>query len=342
MKKCNISQLAEITGFSKSTISRVLSGKSDTQRISQQTKQQITEAAQAHGCVVRSYGKNHERQVRNNTCKTIGVIVPHISNPFFAALVSSIIREAQKYNISTLLFDSLESPDLERSTLKRLQKSSVDGIIIVTCSSNVSDISQFRTKPMLLVDRYFKSTTLPYIATNNFDGGYQAITQLIKAGHRDILCVMGVNTSITTAERKRGCIKAVNDSGVHCQMHYRGNEFSVENGYAETRLALSLHPEVTAIFAMSCNILQGCLQALNDLKLSVPENISIISFDDNQFLDYLNPPITRIAQPVDAIGRTSVKVMYESITEGREMVSQVLMSPHLVTRNSIQNKPITK
>ena len=115
----------------------------------------------------------------------------------------------------------------------------------------------------------------------------------------------------------------------------KGNEFSIQNGYIETKLALNSTTKPTAIFALSSTILLGSIKALNEHKIRIPQDISIISFDDNLYLDYLNPPITSIAQPLENIGIIAVKMLMQNIAEETELHSKILLKPNIIKRDSI-------
>lgn len=336
MKKLTLSELSKLTGFSKSTVSRVLNGKADKYRISSDTQELIKYTYSLFHDVNISQG-NVAQHLHNNNHMNIGLVVPSISNPFFANLAAAIISEAQKYNYSITTFDSQEDPIMELKILRDVLSRNICGLIIVPVGTCTTDFEIVQKQiPVILVDRYFKKSNLPFIACNNFEGGYTAITQLIKAGHKSILCIEGPKVSITTKERERGAKAALKDSGKECHVFFRGNEFSISNGYLQTRLSKILNPHPTAIFAMSNTILLGCLKAIRELGLSIPENISILSYDDLPYLDYLDPPVTRIAQPLSEIGKAAIKIMVNSIEHNSTIKSQILMSPKLINRKSIK------
>ena len=333
MKRGTLSELSRLTGFSKTTISRILSGKADKYRVSDTTQRLVMS-------IYRLTCENVDgaaQQLRNNSYRIIGLAVPSISNPFFANLSAYIIAEARKYDYSVSIFDTQENGTIELEALYDMRQRKVDGIVIVPCGGRTQELEEMQKHiPVILVDRYFKKSKLPYISTNNFDGGYMAMKELIEKGHRNILCIEGPSISVTTKERERGCRAAVKELGQGCNVYYRGNEFSTDNGYLQTRLLKLLDPQPTAIFAMSSTILLGSLQALRDLGLGIADDISIISYDDLRFLDYLDPPVSRIAQPLKGIGQTAVRIMVGSIEKGRAIHSQILMSPSLVRGKSVK------
>ena len=333
MKRGTLSELSRLTGFSKTTISRILSGKADKYRVSD-TTQRLVMSIYRLACENMDEAAQH---LRNNSYRTIGLAVPSISNPFFANLSAYIIAEARKYDYSVSIFDTQENGTIELEALYDMRQRKVDGIVIVPCGGRTQELEEMQKHiPVILVDRYFKKSKLPYISTNNFDGGYMAMKELIEKGHRNILCIEGPSISVTTKERERGCRAAVKELGNGCNVYYRGNEFSTDNGYLQTRLLKLLDPQPTAIFAMSSTILLGSLQALRELGLGIADDMSIISYDDLRFLDYFDPPISRIAQPLKGIGQTAVRIMVGSIEKGRTVHSQILMSPSLIRGKSVK------
>lgn len=333
MKRGTLSELSRLTGFSKTTISRILSGKADKYRVSD-TTQRLVMSIYRLTCENMDEAAQH---LRNNSYRTIGLAVPSISNPFFANLSAYIIAEARKYDYSVSIFDTQENGTIELEALYDMRQRKVDGIVIVPCGGRTQELEEMQKHiPVILVDRYFKKSKLPYISTNNFDGGYMAMKELIEEGHRNILCIEGPSISVTTKERERGCRAAVKELGNGCNVYYRGNEFSTDNGYLQTRLLKLLDPQPTAIFAMSSTILLGSLQALRELGLGIADDMSIISYDDLRFLDYFDPPISRIAQPLKGIGQTAVRIMVGSIEKGRTVHSQILMSPSLIRGKSVK------
>ena len=186
MKKTLI-DVSKKTGYSISTISRVLNGKSEKYRISQSAKEVILQSVKEL-----DYQPDIVAQsLRNNTTYTIGLLVPHIDNPFFANIASVVIREAQRYNYTVMLIDTLEDPVQENKAIDSLLSRKIDGIILVPTGENPSKLEEISTKtPIVLIDRYFEKHNLPYVATDNYVGAYQATKLLLESGHSKILCIL--------------------------------------------------------------------------------------------------------------------------------------------------------
>ncbi len=333
MKKETLEDIVKITGYSKTTISRVLNGKGKEYRISEDTCEHIIKVAKDI-----NYRPSLVAQfLRKETASVIGLAVPHLNNPFFAQLVSTISIEAKKYNLMVMLYDTQEDASVEKKCLAAMMDYHVDGIIIVPCSEK-PDLLELISKsvPVILIDRYFKHSFLPYVSTNNFKGAYDVTQILLNAGHRNISCIRGPEKAVTTQERVRGCKQAIADFGKPCRLRVFGDEFSVQNGYTETKVAMLKEPTPTAIFALSNTILLGAVKALNEQGIRVPEDISLVSFDDNIYLDYLNPPVTRIAQPTENMGVAAIKLLVTCIKEGKQLSSKIFMAPTIVSRDSVK------
>ena len=333
MKKSTLNQVSEYTQLSKTTISRVLNGKSREFRINRHTQERVIAAAQE---------LNYKPQLvaqllHKKPMRTIGIVMPNLSNPFFASLASAISVEAKKHELFVMLFDTQEDPVQEESALNKMQEYRVDGIVIVPCGRDARKLEKInRTIPVVQVDRYFEESDLSYVSTNNFRGAYEAMSLLLNSGHRNVICIQGPTFSVTNRERIRGCRKAIEDYGEQCSLLVLGNDFSIQNGYIEGQLALSRRPRPTAIFAMSNTIMLGTMRAIKEHHLVIPDDISLLSFDDNIYIDYLNPPVTRVAQPVSSMGIAAIKMLVNSIQQEGELHSTMLLTPSIINRNSIK------
>lgn len=171
--KETLAGLAAKTGFSITTISRVLSGKADLHRISPETREKILTAARENNYFPNLVAQN----LRTNRTNTIGLMLPSVANPYFADIASSVIEEARHRNYTTIVLDSAESPELEKDGISSLMSRQVDGIIAVPCGDDPSLFEEINRKfiPVILIDRYFSNSMLPYITTNNYLGGIDAV-----------------------------------------------------------------------------------------------------------------------------------------------------------------------
>lgn len=335
MKKDTLLTISERTGFSVSTVSRVLSGKGKKYRISQNTIDYVTEVAKSCNYTPDLIAQS----LRTRKTNTIGLTIPSIENPFFSNLSGVIINQLKSRGYNIILSDTMENVDNEVEALNSFVSRNVDGIIAVPVSSSPLYIEQIsKMIPVVLIDRYFENTTLPYVCTDNYYGAYIATEFLISKGYRRLLAIQGVPASMPNKERLRGFRQAVEDHRAEgVQETVSGDSFSVESGYSETFSALTSSDRPDAIFAFSNTILLGAIKAIRELGLVIPDDVALISFDNNRFLDFFDPVITRVEQPISVIGNLVTDNIIRMIeSEDRDAVSssQVLVRPTLIMGHS--------
>lgn len=338
MKRSKLSDISARTGLSVTTVSRVLNGKSKQFRISEKSQHIIHEAVrELH------YRPNVvARTLRKNESRTLGLLVPSIENPFFASIAGAVIRRASQYGYPVMLIDTRENPAEEDLAIDTLLERSVDGIIMVPCASEAGRLEAVsREKPLVLIDRYFEAADIPYVCTDNFHGAYVATQMLLQAGHKKIMCIRGVPSSVTSRRRVEGYMQALREAGLENEAFVCGDSFSIDNGYTETRRAIESGHGFTAVFALSSTNLLGALSALRESNVSIPQEVSLISFDDNVFLNYLNPSISCVSQPVEEIGVAAVKMLMDKIQSDIPVGPMVEIPPRLITRDSVSCPPRT-
>lgn len=337
MKKESLFSVAERSGCSISTVSRVLSGNAAKYRISQRTADRVMEEVRRCNYTPSLLAKG----LRTNRTDTIGLLIPDIENSFFAHVAGVIIREARSYDYKVVVVDTQEDERNEQDGLSALLARSVDGIVAVPCCSNAELFTgiQHNGMPLVLVDRYLPDAqSLSYVTTDNYRGAVMATEYLLANGHRRIVCIQGTPHSMPVRDRVRGFADTMNAHGLGDQIVVTGEDFSIQNGYLETKLLLSRKEECpTAIFALSNLILLGVVKAVHESGLRIPDDISVISFDDNLLFNYLDPAITCIGQPTEEIGSLAVKLLIRAIREPETTASRVHLPPSLVVRRSVRN-----
>ena len=323
--------MAERLGYSATTISRVLSGKAEKYRISPDTVNAVLR--EARRC---NYSPSVAAQsLRTRRSNTIGLLLPSVANPYFADMASVIITELNSAGYTTIVVDTMESEQRLSESARSLISRQVDGILAVPCGEKGMDLEMLSAQiPVVLIDRYYEDTSLPYVTTNNYQGGLDATRHLLSRGHTRISCIQGVQSSIPNKERVRGYVKAMEDEGLAQDIDIIGNEFSVQNGYLETKLLMSRAQRPTAIFALSNTIMLGALKAIREAGLRIPEDVALISFDNNLYMDYMTPSITRISQPVEDMAKLAVKILLDKIKGASNCGSQLRLSPIMVAGES--------
>ena len=162
-----------------------------------------------------------------------------------------------------------------------------------------------------------------------------ATRHLIDMGHKRIACIQGTISSNPSKERVRGYREAMIEEGFEQHIRIVGNDFSIQNGYLETKLLLESENPPTALFTLSNTITLGALKAIREASLRIPQDISLISFDNYTYMDYMEPPITRIGQPVEDMGKLATKILFDKIESMPNNTSQLKLSPSLIIGESI-------
>ncbi|MEX6687739.1 LacI family DNA-binding transcriptional regulator [Danxiaibacter flavus] len=330
-----IKDISRASQVSITTVSRVLNGLSRQYRISEETQDIVKAIAREL-----NYRPNQTAvNLRRQKSYSIGLIIPSLSNPFFSNIASIVNHELRKRGYSVILTDSGEDEQTEIEELDLLLDRQIDGLIVTPSGSSYDHIEKAYNNglPTVCIDRYFEATSVPYVATDNYQGAYELTTHLINYGHTRIACLQGVHHVMPNVQRTKGYQQALADHGL-TTYYIGGTNFSEENGYTETHRLLQRKDRPTAIFALSDTIALGAIRAIREYGLIIPKDISLVTFDNAIYLDYMAPAITSIVQPVNEIARVSIRILLDKlekmdIPEFNE--EKVTIEPKIVYRDSV-------
>ncbi|MDZ7371747.1 MAG: LacI family transcriptional regulator [candidate division KSB1 bacterium] len=329
-------KIAEMVGCSDSTVSRVLNGKARQYRISAETEQQILKLAKELNFVPNPLAAS----LRTHRTLTIGLVIPDVSNPFFAGIVPVIQGQCRKAGYSVLLANTEEKTRVEVDSVAMLHKRQIDGLIIAPVGERFDHLLELREKglPIVLIDRYAPDLPFPYVTSDNFRGAYDAVTYLIECGHVHIACLQGVPYTSPNQERVAGYRQALEDAGIPFNEDWvAGDSFIEENGYYETRILMKDVPRPTALLALSNLIALGAMRAVHEEHLRIPADVSLIAFDDQPFFQFFQPPLTAIAQPYQEMGQKAIEYLLRELKDSHEPHKLALKLPvKLIRRGSVK------
>jgi LacI family transcriptional regulator len=331
--KVSIIDIAKKSGLSITTVSRVLSGKAEQYRIGKKSQKKIRDAADELNYIPNHFAAN----LKSGRSRTIAIIVPSLINPFFAGIASEINAEVRRFGYISIIGDSDENHEIEKLELQQMVSRNIEGLIIAPCGNHWEHIKKLHDQglPIICIDRYFEELDIPYVSTDNYDGAYTATKHLIENGHSMITCIQGIQISTPNRLRVKGFKDALEEAGIR-SYGVVGDNFTVQNGYLETKLLLQQKQLPTAIFTLSNTIAMGCIKALNEKNVRIPEDISLITFDEHPYLDYLEIPITCIAQPVSDISKLAIKFLFSRINNNEVKMMQVLLKPEMKFKKSVR------
>lgn len=337
MKKiATLKNIANQVGVSISTVSRVLNGKSEYYRISEVTRELILKVAKEL-----NYSPNQlARGLRLKRTNTLGYITPDISNPFFSNIAKVVEKYARKQGYSIILCDSEENTEIEVDSIKLLTDRKIDGLIISPVGQRVDHLKEVynRNIPIILIDRFFPDIDLPFITSDNYKGSLEATSYLIECGHIRIAYIQGLKNTSPNNERVKGFKDAHTNFGIEFDDSLIvGNSFGEENGYIEMKLLLKRNNKPSAVFAGSNLISLGALKALAEENLKVPDDISMISFDDQPYSKFLATPMTTVSQQGSHIGQLATKILIDLIETNKQFEPKgILLPTTLIKRNSVK------
>lgn len=339
-KNASIQSIADELGISVTTVSRALNGLGKKYRISEKTIAAVKEKARKQNYTPNRLAKS----LRLKKTSTIGLIMPDISNPWFAKIALKIEKASRNRGYNILLCNSNDSEVIEKNSLKHLQNWMVDGIIMVPIGIKHEHIvhTQQSGTPVVLIDRYFEGVNLPYISTNDFEGAYKAVKHLIENGHQKIVCVQGVAQTSSNKQRVSGYKKAIQDANLPIEdICIIGKDFSFATGYQQGfHIITHLLPKgITAVFSSGNQITLGLLKAFTENNIQVPKDVSIISFDEQNYSELLYTPMSTISHlEEEELGELALGLLFNE--QNRDELpnnKKVLLSTELIQRSSVKN-----
>ena len=328
--------IAGRSGVSVTTVSRVLSGQTARYRISKKTEAAVRKLAREFPFVPNQLA----RGLRLKKTLTIGLVVPEISNPFFANIARQVTIGTRAAGYSVIVCDTEDNLELEKQSIRLLKSRNVEGILLCPVGQSSEHLTEFVNSklPVVLVDRYFPELPLPYVISDNVGGAKQATELLIANGHNRIACLQGLVGTSPNKSRIQGYKEALTQHFLPIdESLIVGDGFDEQSGYIETKLLLSTRPDVKAILALSNLNALGAIRALAEERRSVPDDISIISFDDSPCWPYLATPMTCVAQAYSEMGEVAVKLLFDQIRSRREQTQRgILLPTTLMMRKSVK------
>jgi LacI family transcriptional regulator len=318
---------------STATVSRVLNGAGF---VSEELRQRVFAAAKEF-----NYAPNGiARSMAKGQTLTVGLVVGDITSPFFSHLARGVEDAVQANGYSLILCNADEDPTKEHAYLSILLEKRVDGILLAASNKDAGHVERLHESgvKLVLLDRVVPGLAVPAVQVENFGGIYQATEYLLALGHHRIAMAVG-DLAISSARRRLDGFQAALEANgitldpdlvVHAQPHQAG-------GYDAARQIMDLRPCPTAIISWSDVTTTGVLLALRDRGARIPEDISVVGFDDAPLLSLLACPLTVVAQPAYEVGLRASELLLRLIRDPAPLTdeeSQILLPTQLITRAS--------
>ncbi len=327
-----IKDVAREAKVSISTVSRVLNMSGYT---SEKTKEKVLNAVKKldyKGSLVAV------AMVKKQTL-TLGFIIPDIKNIFHSDLTRAVEDGANSHGFNLFLCNTDNNLQKEVEYIHLLIAKGVDGIIFSSPEVKNKNIKEVKEKfpdlPIVILGSKFHNLTINEILVDNFDGGYRATSHLLELGHKDIAFISGGIDSYSSIERHKGYKFALNESGIPINDDFViFDRFYIESGYKNALKLLQKNKRPTAIFAGSDSIAVGIYKAARELNIKIPEQLSVVGFDDSQYAEILSPMLTTIHTPIKEMGQRAIEIIVKSIKEKKIIKETLVLYPTLVERES--------
>jgi LacI family transcriptional regulator, galactose operon repressor len=258
------------------------------------------------------------RSLKVGRTHTIGVVIPDITNVFYPSVFRGIEDAARAAGYGVLLCNSNESAEQEQSQLSMLFSRRVDGVLLACSSgSNAGREASQRRVPLVFVDRMSEEASGGAVCADNVEAARVATRHLIDLGHRRIALLAGDLNLSPHAERLEGFRQAMRQAGLSIREEYlcAGGAQAEDSRRSAGRL-LEIGTAPTAIIASNSKLLLGLLHATRERGVSVPRDLSILTFDEAEWSEYLDPPITAMVQPAYDMGRQAFEILKDRIVSG--------------------------
>lgn len=339
-----IKDIAKIAGVSHSTVSRSLN---DSSEISEKTKERIKKIAEELGFEF----NNNARSLSTKKTGTIGIIFDKGFDQENASLFFSKLLKELRYSLERASFDAIidfrANPFTGKNNIKKLiNGNKIDGFIIVDEYIEEEDLKFIKEKkvPTVFVHNrpaYQKKYKLDYVMTDHYKGGYLATQYLINMGHKEIITFTHkiYNKEYSEfEERTKGFVKAMEENDLKIsEKEIIRDEISFEYGREKIKELIKKKKKFTAVYAQTDLLALGIIRGLRELNIKVPEQVSVIGYDNIEFGKFSEPELTTINQPTTKLAEEAVKLLTEKFDKKyNEIERKIIIEPNLVLRNSIK------
>lgn len=309
--------IAKRTGLGLATISSYLNGGN----VREKNRIKIEEAIRELHFEVNEVA----RGLKTNRTKTIGIVIPELNNIFFAEIITEAEDILRSHGYATMICDCRSDTEREKEAVDFLYHRRVDGLIVMPTGTSDPGFQKFirAGKPIVMIDRKMKDVCCDCILVDNEGAAEDAVNRLVRAGHRKIGMIAGPEDVYTARERQRGYEKALRENNAVYEegLMARGN-YTIAGGAKAMRQLWENNPDMTAVFISNYEMTVGAMMEINDLGIRVPDELSVIGFDNVDFAKASVPRLSIVTQPTAQIAQAAADTLIEKLQERDSAVNQ--------------------
>jgi LacI family transcriptional regulator len=330
-QRVTIDDVARTSGVSNATVSRVLSG---YEYVKESTRNRVMETVENLGYVANLQA----RSLASGRSQIIGLLVPNLDNGYVGTITQGIDQELARTNYDVMLYTSHRHPDKELHYVNVITNGLTAGLLLVAPLIPTTYLDALREQhyPYVLIDQADATENSSVVEATNWQGAYEATCYLSQLGHTRIAFITGSLAVRSAIDRLQGYQAAL----VDCDIPFREElviegDYQQQTGYEITKgLLQSVDPPPTAIFASNDLSAFGAMDAVREYGLHIPDDISIIGFDDIPQASFVYPKLTTVRQPLELMGQVAVKILLEQIEDQSRPPQRVALATQLVIRDS--------
>lgn len=331
-----LKDVAKLAGVSTSTASHVIN---KTRFVSDEVSARVKNAADRLNYTPSALA----RSLKSNSTKTLGMLIPTSTNPFFAEVIKGVERGCYEKGYNLILCNTEGSLERMQDSLEMLLQKKVDGLLIMTSDNYIKNLfGRHQPVPSLVMDWGDSSENFDQIQDNSFLGGKIATEYLISMGHKNIGCISGPINKRSACERFRGFTYAMQQANLAINRQWIvSGEYELEHGlncfrqiFDNCQQKMANMP--TALFVSNDMMAIGVIKSAYNLNINIPQDISIIGYDGIQLASYTIPPLTTIYQPKFKLGHRAVDTLIEKIQNKRTVGNIISLQPTLILGQSVK------
>lgn len=330
-----IKDIARKANVSPSTVSRVLN---DSGYVKEETRLKINEAIKEMNYTPSAIARSLSRRETN----TVGVIVPDITNAYFGEIIQGISHVAEANDLNIIFYNTDNNLEKEIKALNILKEQRIKGVIMTPgfgaekANEIYKDTIESLNCPVILVAADIKGTNLNGVFVDNIKGAFESTNLLVKENHKQIGIMLGLIGSEPISERLKGYKKALEYNNIKVDKKYiYYSDYSMETSYKLTKKILESKDKPTALIICTSRMTMGVLKAIQEAKMKIPEDISIISSDKNELLDIFGVNITYIDECPVELGKKSMEMLCDIIkNKSYNENRRIIIEPKIKIRGS--------
>lgn len=287
---------------------------------------------------------SHDAAGRFDSAQTLGIILPDLTNPFFAEIARHIEERAYEEGFGTIVCSTDNLPERTERSIAMLRHNRVDGVIYATGLVNGEIIAELMRKvPVVLLARDIPTLAIDSVLVDDYLGGRIAVHHLLAKGHRSIAIIAEEKSVTSSNERIRGCRAALEEASLPFkpELVVRVGGYRPEQAARAVGGLLDRYAGITAVFACNDQLAAAAIQAANERRIAVPETLSVIGFDNTSRAAAVFPPLTTMAQPMREMGRMAVDLLLNKLKEPSSARRKIVMLPELIERSSVSRPPMS-